>query len=70
MSALICYSRLDLHQHWASDVFFGSAIGYYTGMAVVHWHHPKRPRDPHKAAFMLVPGTAGGGYGLSLMSRF
>ncbi len=37
-SALIGFERLHENAHWASDVFVGSAIGYFTGKAVVASH--------------------------------
>jgi hypothetical protein len=38
ISALIGLERIYNNAHWASDVFVGSAIGYYTGKAVVASH--------------------------------
>lgn len=33
------WSRMFDNQHWASDVITGAAIGTFTGLKVVHWHH-------------------------------
>ncbi|HUI44553.1 MAG TPA: phosphatase PAP2 family protein [Nitrospirota bacterium] len=41
-SALIDFERLHENAHWASDVFVGSAIGYFTGKAVVASHTKQR----------------------------
>jgi len=38
ISALIGLERIYNDAHWASDVFIGSAIGYYTGKAIVASH--------------------------------
>jgi len=38
ISTLVAYERVHNDAHWASDVFVGSAIGYYTGKAVVASH--------------------------------
>lgn len=37
-SALIALERVHNNAHWSSDVFVGSAIGYFTGKAVVASH--------------------------------
>jgi membrane-associated phospholipid phosphatase len=38
ISALIAFERVQTNAHWSSDVFVGSAIGYFTGKAVVASH--------------------------------
>lgn len=38
ISTLIALGRVYTNGHWASDVFVGSAIGYFTGKAVVASH--------------------------------
>jgi hypothetical protein len=38
ISTLIALERVHNNAHWASDVFVGSAIGYFTGKAVVASH--------------------------------
>ena len=42
IAALIGLERIYTNSHWASDVFVGSAIGYYTGKAVVASHSGNR----------------------------
>jgi hypothetical protein len=37
-STLIALSRVHNNAHWSSDVFVGSAIGYFTGKAIVASH--------------------------------
>jgi hypothetical protein len=41
ISTLIGLERIYTDAHWASDVFIGSAIGYYTGKAIVASHSDK-----------------------------
>ncbi len=41
ISTLIALERVHNDGHWASDVFVGSAIGYYTGKAIVASHSKK-----------------------------
>ncbi len=44
VSGLIGLQRIYTNGHWASDVFIGSAIGYYTGKAIVASHSVKETR--------------------------
>ena len=43
-SALIGLQRMYTNGHWASDVFIGSAIGFYTGKAIVASHSGKETK--------------------------
>lgn len=38
IATLVALSRINDNKHYASDVFFGSAIGYFTAKAVIHYH--------------------------------
>lgn len=38
-AAAVGWSRMFDNKHWASDVLTGAAIGTFTGLKVVHWHH-------------------------------
>ncbi len=38
LAALTGFARINTDKHWASDVFFGGAIGYFVGKAVVRYH--------------------------------
>ncbi len=38
LSSLVALERVHNNAHWSSDVFVGSAIGYFTGKAVVRSH--------------------------------
>jgi membrane-associated phospholipid phosphatase len=38
LATLTAFARLYDNKHWASDVFFGGAIGYFVGKAVVRYH--------------------------------
>jgi len=38
-TATLCsLSRVNDDEHWASDVFFGSALGYFTAKAIIRFH--------------------------------
>lgn len=41
IATLTALSRVNDNDHWASDVFFGSGIGYFTGKAIVNLHSGK-----------------------------
>lgn len=38
-AAAVGWSRMFDNKHWASDVLTGAAIGTFTGLKVVQWHH-------------------------------
>ncbi|MBF0541308.1 MAG: phosphatase PAP2 family protein [Nitrospirae bacterium] len=38
IAALVGFSRFNDIQHWASDVFFGSALGFLVAKTIVHSH--------------------------------
>jgi hypothetical protein len=44
-AALVGWSRMFDNQHWASDVITGAAIGTFTGLKVVHYHHVTNPNN-------------------------
>jgi len=44
IATLTALSRVNDNAHWASDVFFGSGIGYFTGKAIVSLHNGKEDR--------------------------
>lgn len=44
LAALVALARVHDNKHWASDVFFGSAIGYFVGKKVVALHRSRRTK--------------------------
>jgi hypothetical protein len=52
-STLIALSRVHNNAHWPSDVFVGSAIGYFTGKAIVVSH---RGADMQKVSLTPIFG--------------
>jgi len=42
LATLTALSRVNDNAHWASDVFVGSAIGYFTAKAIVRRHRKNR----------------------------
>ncbi len=63
-SLLTALSRVNDNEHWASDVVFGSAIGYFTGKAIHRMH-----RRPEPSRFRIVPEAAGDYLGLRWTCR-
>ena len=44
-AAGVAWSRMYDNRHWATDVLTGAAIGTFTGLKVVHYHHTTNPRN-------------------------
>jgi len=64
-STLIALSRVHNNAHWSSDVFVGSAIGYFTGKAIVASH---RGGDLQRVSF--APIIEGRERGVMVTYRF
>jgi len=65
LASLTALSRVHDDDHWASDVFAGSAIGYFIAKAVVATDSKKGRRSVE-----LIPIIDGGNFRLSLTYRF
>lgn len=52
IATLTSLSRVNDNKHWASDVFFGAGIGYFTGKAIVSRHSDKKPERTFILPFM------------------
>ncbi len=48
LTSLTAISRLHKQAHWASDIFFGSAMGFFIGKSLVKFHREK----PAKLSFV------------------
>lgn len=61
-AALVGWSRMFDNQHWATDVITGAAIGTFTGLKVVHYHHVTNPDNRFDRFFLgtTVTPTARG----------
>jgi membrane-associated phospholipid phosphatase len=64
IASLVALSRLNDNVHWSSDVFFGSAVGYFTARAVLRYH--KKKNSP----LVLLPDVSGDRYGVLMLHRF
>ena len=63
VATMVALSRINDNEHWASDVFFGAAIGYFTAKTITALHKPKKN-------ILIIPGTDGKGASLSLAIRY
>jgi membrane-associated phospholipid phosphatase len=65
LAALTGLARIYSDKHWASDAFFGGAIGYFVGKAVVHYHTAQSDK-----ALKILPAVSQQGFGLMAEYRF
>lgn len=65
IATLTALSRVNDNAHWASDAFFGSALGYFTARAIISIH--EGDKDSRVA---LLPLTDGDRTGLILFHEF
>lgn len=65
LATLTGLARIYDDKHWASDVFFGGAIGYFVGKAVVSYHMVK-----NDSAVKILPILSQQGFGLMAEYRF
>jgi len=63
LASLVGLARLNDNEHWASDAFFGAAIGYFTAAAVLRYH--KR-----SSSVSFMPSVSRNGGGVSLTYRY
>jgi membrane-associated phospholipid phosphatase len=65
LASIVSASRVSGRQHWVSDVFVGSALGFMEGRYIYKRHHnPDLPGSPTRRVSRLIPafdiGTSGG----------
>ena len=65
LATLTGLSRIYGNEHWASDVFFGAAIGYFVGKAVVKLHATGTANK-----ITVVPEVGSNYTGLSVQYKF
>ncbi len=64
IAGLTAWSRVNDDQHWASDIFFGSVLGYYTARAVAGRHLKQESK------WTFSPLWNGEGMGLNFIYKF
>ncbi len=65
IATLAGLSRINDEKHWASDVFFGAALGYFTAKTLLRLHSNKKGQH-----FTIYPRADRHGGGLVLARRF
>jgi len=60
LSVSVALQRIDNHQHWASDVILGGAIGYWVGSSLVNHNNSKSNR------ILIEPTVSTSSIGLSI----
>lgn len=65
VAAITALNRVAHNAHWSSDIFVGSAIGYFTGKAIVASH-----RDGQASKLSFTPMINDGRLGMVLTYRF
>ncbi len=60
LAGLVGLERMELNKHYASDVFFGAALGYFTGSYIVKQHG-----HPTEKGLTLSPIVVDHGVGIS-----
>lgn len=65
IATLSALSRVYDDAHWASDVFLGSALGYFTAKAIIRLHDNKREKN-----LVLLPIIDNSQSGLIVTVRF
>jgi membrane-associated phospholipid phosphatase len=60
-AALVAISRMYDNRHWASDVVMGAAIGTFSGLKVVRYHHshPNNRIDRWLLSASVIPRSGG-----------
>ncbi len=65
LATLTGLSRINDEKHWASDVFLGAALGYFTSKTLLRLHHNKKGQH-----FTIYPRLDSRGGGIELSRRF
>jgi hypothetical protein len=65
LATLTGLSRMNDEKHWASDVFLGAALGYFTSKTLLHLHSNKKGQH-----FTIYPRVDRNGGGIVLGRKF
>lgn len=65
LATLTALVRIYDNKHWASDVFFGAAIGYFVGKSVIKYHSVQSD-----SAIRILPTVSQQGFGMTAEYRF
>ena len=65
IAAMTGLSRINFEAHWASDVFFGAALGYFTAKTLLRLHNNEKGQH-----FTIYPRADSRGGGIVLSKNF
>ena len=65
IATLTGLSRINDEKHWASDVFFGAALGYFVSKTILHLHNDRKGHH-----FTIYPRVDNNSGGLVFSKRF
>ncbi len=65
LASLVGWSRMNDNAHWASDVFMGASLGYFTGKAICKLHE-----DDQYSRFSIQPVIDQSGSSVMLSYKF
>jgi membrane-associated phospholipid phosphatase len=65
LATLTGLSRINDQKHWASDVFIGAALGYFTSKTLLRLHNNKKGQH-----FTIYPRADSRGGGVVLSKKF
>ena len=65
LATLTGLSRMNAEKHWASDVFIGAALGYFTSKTLLRLHNNKKGQH-----FTIYPRADSRGGGIVLSKKF
>lgn len=57
LATLTGLSRIYSNEHWSSDAFFGAALGYFVGKAVLSYHKEEKKKKPNRLSVMPEVGN-------------
>ncbi|HBG06497.1 MAG: PA-phosphatase [Geobacteraceae bacterium GWC2_58_44] len=57
LATLVGLSRIYSNEHWASDAFFGAALGYFTSKAILSFHKEDKSKSANRLSIMPEVGS-------------
>lgn len=69
-AGMVAFSRVYHNQHWVSDVFLGSAVGFFVGNFIVHRDEKGKDSDDVGFRYKIYPSVLVNGIGLSFNAQF
>jgi len=70
LAGMVAMARVELRQHFLSDVVAGGLIGTFVGKTVVSYNQSLRANSRFKASVSFAPSVQQGGYGITIAMKF